>query len=380
MRRKMVKFSKSDARYWESRVAFHMPASRSYSVQMQHGGERRWLGLGTANKKDAAALALKLYLDVRANGWEVVMSRRRGDPAVKKINVTVGEYIEAVAARSLFSPKTLQSYAQALRKITGDIVGETKREKRDAIKLRTLTPEKIEAWRIKFIRKKATDPLKEKSARISAGSFLLRARALFSTEMVARVRDLVELPKPMPFSGIKVETVRVPRYRSSFDLAELLESAREELAFQHPEQYKIFLLGALAGLRRNEIDVLPWTAFRWSEGVIRIETTKFYRPKSHNSEGDVLVDPELMEVFRGYHARRKSDLSSRATRHRCPSMRPMAFIAARITCGRSLAGFVPKASFPRRRCTRSESSLAPRSMRDTDCLPPASSCVMAALR
>jgi integrase len=79
------------------------------------------------------------------------------------------------------------------------------------------------------------------------------------------------------------------------------------LAFRHPEQYKIFLLGALAGLRRNEIDVLPWTAFRWNEGVIRIETTEFYRPKSHNSEGDVIVDPELMEVFRGYHARRKSD-------------------------------------------------------------------------
>jgi hypothetical protein len=41
--------------------------------------------------------------------------------------------------------------------------------------------------------------------------------------------------------------------------------------------------------------------------VIRIETTEHYRPKSHNSEGDVLVDPELMEVFRGYHAGRKSE-------------------------------------------------------------------------
>jgi integrase len=244
---------------------------------------------------------------VRSKGWEVVMRQRRGDPADKKVNVTIGEYIEAVAGRSLFSPKTLGSYAQALRKIAGDITGETKREKRDAIRLRALTPEKIEAWRIEFIRRKATDPLREKSARISAGSFLLRARALFSPETVARVRDLVELPEPMPISGIKVETVRVPRYRSTFDLAELLESAREELAFRHAEQYKIFLLGALAGLRRNEIDVLPWTAFRWNEGVIRIETTEFYRPKSHNSEGDVIVDPELMEVFRGYHARRKND-------------------------------------------------------------------------
>jgi hypothetical protein len=221
--------------------------------------------------------------------------------------VTIGEYIEAVAAKSLFSPKTFQSYAQALRKIAGDITGETKREKLDAIKLRAITPEKIDAWRIEFIRRKATDPLREKSARISVGSFILRARALFSAETVARVRNLVELPEPMPFAGIKVETVHGPRYRATFDMVELLESARAELAAKHPEQYKIFLLGATAGLRRNEIDVLPWSAFQWNDGLIRVETTEHYRPKSHNSEGDVRVDPELLELFRGYHARRKSE-------------------------------------------------------------------------
>ena len=300
-------FPKTDVRYWEGKVAFHTAASRTYCVQIQHANRRARINLKTANKAQAALLARKLYLELCANGWEETLRRRRGDPASKRVNVTVGEYIEAVAARSLFSPKTLESYAQALRKIAGDITGETKREKRDGIKLRTLTPEKIEAWRVEFIRKKATDPLRERSARISVGSFLLRARALFSTETVARVRDLVELPEPVPFSGIKVETVRVPRYRSTFDLAELLENAREELATSRPEQYKIFLLGALAGLRRNEIDVLPWTAFRSNEGVIRIETTEFYRPKSHNSEGDVRVDPELLEIFQGYYARRKSD-------------------------------------------------------------------------
>jgi hypothetical protein len=46
------------------------------------------VGLGTTNKEDAAALALKLYPDVRAK--DEVMSRRRGDPAVKKVNVTTG--------------------------------------------------------------------------------------------------------------------------------------------------------------------------------------------------------------------------------------------------------------------------------------------------
>jgi threonine dehydrogenase-like Zn-dependent dehydrogenase len=50
------------------------------------------------------------------------MRQRRGDPADKRVNVTIGEYIEAMAGRSLFSPKTLGSYAQALRKIA--LVGE----------------------------------------------------------------------------------------------------------------------------------------------------------------------------------------------------------------------------------------------------------------
>ena len=180
MSKQKKSFPKTDVRYWEGKVAFHTAASRTYCVQIQHANRRARINLKTPNKAQAALLARKLYLELCANGWEETLRRRRGDPAVKKINVTVGEYIEAVAARSLFSPKTLQSYAQALRKITGDIVGETKREKRDASRLRTLTPEKIEAWRIEFIRKKATDPLKEKSARVSVGSFILRARSLFS--------------------------------------------------------------------------------------------------------------------------------------------------------------------------------------------------------
>jgi hypothetical protein len=82
---------------------------------------------------------------------------------------------------------------------------------------------------------------------------------------------------------------------------------RELDALAKPEQFKIFLLGAMAGLRRNEIDKLPWTAFRWDEGVIRIQATEFFRPKSRDSEGDVLVDPELLEIFRGYYARCKGD-------------------------------------------------------------------------
>src|SRR6478672_4233952 len=139
--------SKTDVRYWRERVTFPTPDSRTYAVQIQFRGRRSWISFHTANKKQAANLARDFYEDLRANGWEAALARHKGAPLEKSVNVTVGEYLEAVAAKSLFLPKTLQSYAQALRKITGDITGETKRAQRDAIKLRTLTPEKIEAWR-----------------------------------------------------------------------------------------------------------------------------------------------------------------------------------------------------------------------------------------
>src|SRR4029077_8149499 len=121
--------------------------------------------------------------------------------------------------------------------------------------------------------------------------------SLFARDVVSRVRELVELPEPLPFAGVKVEKVRVARYRATFDMASLIESARNELADDHPEQYKIFLLASMAGLRRNEIDKLPWSAFRFDEGLIRIEATQFFRPKSQDSEGDVHVDSELLEIF-----------------------------------------------------------------------------------
>jgi hypothetical protein len=315
------RFPKTDVRYWEGKVAFQTPASRTYSVQLQHAKHRSWINLGTPNKAQAAFEARKLYLDLRANGWEETLRRRRPlDVQDKKVKATIGEYLDAVKAKSAIYSKTIEGYAVALRKIAADIHGladtpekkspthrQAWRERVDSIKLRTLTAEKIESWRVDFIKRKGIDPLKEKSARVSANSFIRRARSLFAPGVIARIRDIVEIPDPTPFSGVKVEKVRVPRYRATFDMAALLESAREELAASKPEQFKIFLLGAMAGLRRNEIDKLPWSAFRWDEGIIRIEATQFFRPKTSDSEGDVLVDPELLEIFRGYHARRRDE-------------------------------------------------------------------------
>jgi hypothetical protein len=101
MRRITIKFNKTDARHWERKVVFQTRASHTYSVQIQFKGTRHWLGLGTANKEEAAVLARNLYLEIRAHGWDAVMARRRGEAHEKKVNVTIGEYLEAVAAHSL---------------------------------------------------------------------------------------------------------------------------------------------------------------------------------------------------------------------------------------------------------------------------------------
>ena len=70
MIKKVIKFPKTDVRYWEGKVAFQTPASRTYSVQLQHAKHRSWINLGTPNKAQAAVEARKLYQELRANGWE----------------------------------------------------------------------------------------------------------------------------------------------------------------------------------------------------------------------------------------------------------------------------------------------------------------------
>ena len=107
----------------------------------------------------------------------------------------------------------------------------------------------------------------------------------------------------MPFGEVKVERVRVTRYRSTFDMTTRLESARTELATDKTELFKILLLASMIGLRRHEIDLLPWSAFRWDEGIVRTQATEHFRPKSHESESDIPVDQELLARFRAFHAK-----------------------------------------------------------------------------
>lgn len=85
--------------------------------------------------------------------------------------------------------------------------------------------------------------MSQRQAKVNVNSFLRRARSLFSDKITRHLK--VELPDPLPFSDVAFE----------------------------PRQ----------------------------------SLTEYFLPKSEDSIGDVQVDPELMEIFRDYRARRPRD-------------------------------------------------------------------------
>jgi hypothetical protein len=135
---------------------------------------------------------------------------------------------------------------------------------------------------------------------VSAAYYLRNAKSLFGAKIRAHIG--LALPEPLPFSGVQIERPSA-KYFATFDLAELIQSARDDLADTDQEAFKVLLLSSMVGLRRKEIDLLPWSAFRWNDNIIRVEHTQHFSPKTDDSAADIAADPELMTVFRGYRAR-----------------------------------------------------------------------------
>jgi hypothetical protein len=313
-----VNRNREHLRYWGVRI-FHQKGSPYYFVHLQYGGERHKLSLETSNPAAAAARARALYNQIRTEGWEATLTNRqsqRGDATGNDAdNCTLGAYIDAAKATADIAPRTLETYCQAVRKIASDLLklpdDRTRYDKagggRDAwankvatFKLSLFTPAKIAAWKKGYLERAKSDPVSQRAARVSVAYYLRNARSLFG----AKIREHIglALPDPLPFSGVKIERLD-SRYFATFDLAELIQSARDDLAETDQEAFKVLLLSAMVGLRRKEIDLLPWSAFRWHDNIIRIEHTQHFSPKTDDSVADVAADPELMTIFHGYRAR-----------------------------------------------------------------------------
>jgi len=320
-------FAKTDVRYWQ-RTIFRQTYTRDgetrvtkdWAMKIAHVGRRETFPLGTPNKAAAAAKARDIYLLLVASGWEITLRRYKASLAVpKKVAAnggTVGDFLAELSEKSDAKPKTLEGYAVAFRKIVADVVGQghgrgggaTKRtawrQAVEAVALADLTPAKVQHWKLSFVANAGDDPVRQRAARVSANAFLRRAKSLFAPSMTKHL-ERVMLPTPLPFDGAEFYNRTSMRYQSGFDVLKLIRDAKKELARSEPEQYKVFLLAVMAGLRRREIDTLEWSAFRWDRRMIQIAPTKWFHPKSEDSIGEVEIDRELVQVFRKNHAKAK---------------------------------------------------------------------------
>jgi len=225
----------------------------------------------------------------------------------------VGTFLAELRGHWSGKPKTFEDYCRSFRTIVSQIYGIKGGKKKfdyisggrdawvakiDRIKLTRVTPDKVNRWKIAFVRKAGENPLKQRRARITCNSIMRQAKSLFGVELLKHVA--MHKPGKLPFEGVSFYERESQRYHSTVDIEKLIRDAQRELP---QEQLKIFLLATMVGLRRNEIDKLQWQAFRWADGVLRIETTEHFTPKSEDSGGDVPIDKELAAMFKGWKAK-----------------------------------------------------------------------------
>lgn len=307
-----VTLSKTDTRYWKSRL--FKRTTDDWQVQIAFAGERERFPLGTPNKDSAAAKARDIYLSLHRDGWEETLAAFK--PWTVKLEQasefpTAGEFLQQVKAVSDLKPVTYEIYARKFRRLVAgvfDIEG-TKdrfdyvkggsqkwREQVDGVRLADLTPEKIQAWKVKYLKTASLNPLQHKCAISTVASVIRAGKALFAKGVLQHLS--LRLPTTLPFDGIKAGGTGNHRYKSEINAGILLQQAIRDVRPTEPEVFKILLLALGAGLRRDEIDTLTWKQIDWRRHIIRIETNEHTAAKNDGSEAPVDVDPELLRLLR----------------------------------------------------------------------------------
>ena len=356
-------FTKNDLRFWEGRVFLPTYKSKgetctssAYAVRIQAHGERRNVTLDQTAKREAAKAALRLYRLVQAHGWDEGLGEFRGERPEAKSSLTLGDYLEEVAATGKISPRTFRIYARKIRRIGSDIArvklpaGLSKndyvnggadewRRRVDRTTLARFTNTRIAAWRKDLLAPVQSNPAKHHSAVRTANSCIRSAKALFAPRILKSLPH-VEIPDPIPFREIELQSEQPTPYRSEIgNPITLLVAAARELAGATPDKewravwkasgqkgkvprpdllqeelcerrawrkhqaFKVLVLGLSAGLRRGEIDRLQWSQIdlQKQRPVISIIPTDCFEPKAKSS-GDIPIDGEMAELLRQWKA------------------------------------------------------------------------------
>lgn len=312
---------KTHVDYWKARLFRNtygqhgrLTECGKLAVKIQHRGQRETFGLQSSNRDTAAREAKEIYACIVANGMAAAAAKFKPKAAQRVESPTVGQFLAEVRAKAGLRPKTFKCYRNALRKIVADIFkidgGNAKFDYRtggyaewqsrvDSIKLASLTPEKVQAWKVATLDRARANPVQFARTKRTVNSFMRQAKSLFS-QKATRFLVNINLPNPLPFAGVAFEKPGSLRYQSRIDHLTLVVAAQNELAEAHSEQFKIFLLALGAGLRKAEIDTLTWRQIDWKNATIWIGATEHFTPKSEDSQGTVDVDPGVLDELRRY--------------------------------------------------------------------------------
>jgi hypothetical protein len=167
-------FGKTDARYWQA-VIFKPIYTRDgkthcvedWATRIQWRGRRELFNLKTPNKTAAAAKAKEIYTTLVGAGWDAALEKFKPEMQRKAVS-TVGDFLTELRGHWSGKPKTFEDYCRSFHTILSQIFGiKGGREKfdyvnggRDAwvakidrIKLADVTPDKVNKWRIAFVKK-----------------------------------------------------------------------------------------------------------------------------------------------------------------------------------------------------------------------------------
>jgi integrase len=314
--------SRFSAGYWLERIyrptytrdgeRFEVP---QWFARMQHGGRREAVGLGTNNREEGSRKAARFYQTLRSKGWDAALRELDPERSNPRSMTTIGEYLDTV--KPLFTGRevTWIGYAYALRKIAMEVSGKgidggekydpfhkPWQEKANKIKLSSLDPLSIEAWKKNVIKAAGKRRLKQLSARRNVNSFILNARTLFGKKMARRLKDKGLAMPINPFEGVDLEDQGSVKYVSTIKAKDLLHAAKTELEPCHAETYKVILLALGAGLRRGEIDMLCATQLDFEDSLIRVINTDDFESKTDESEDVVYVDASLLAELKKHLA------------------------------------------------------------------------------
>ena len=212
--RRRRRLPKTHQDYWHSRIRKRSyPAADGrteieipvWQVRLFHAGKEGWFNLGTANQAAAAIKARDIYVFLKANGWEAALVKFKPDSdATPQLNLTVGEYLNAVKVTGYLRLRTFLNYQNCLRTIVSEIFGvkadgskydyrhggnQKWVERVDSIRLERVTPTRVIEWQQRRVKHAGHSPVAIASAKRTANSYVRCARSLFGKDLLKRVRE-----------------------------------------------------------------------------------------------------------------------------------------------------------------------------------------------